>query len=235
MIKTDKKLKEIWKKYINQKIYRVIPFDQKAIVLKKGFDPKKDPYEKINNKVKKMFGIVKKLERKGIIFEDIWGGKPVKGSTVIKVGMRSVRGDYIDFVASKKQIQIFKKRWDGGCLATYVFKLTEFLLENSDKLNPSEKKLVTYLNKWAFSKRGKKSVTLFINGSNKIFESALFYTFSPQFKRYWKSPFGSVEHFKKVIKEKSLRKYLPYLRRNKLFYLRVKEKISPKEIKLLRV
>ena len=229
-----KELKEIWKKYINQKIYRVIPFDQKDIILKKGFNPKKDPYEKINEKIKKMFGIVKRLERKGIVFKDEWGNKPVKGSTIVKVSMRSVRGSYIDFVVSKKQIQIFKKRWDGGCLATYVFKLTKFLLKNSYKLNPSERKLVNYLNKWAFSKRGKKSVTIFIKGSNEIFESALFYPFSPQFKRYWKSPFGSFEHFKKVVKEKDLRKYLPYLKGEKLFYLRVKEKILPKEIKLVK-
>lgn len=225
---------EIWKRYIDKPIYRIIPFEQKKEVLKKGFNPNKDPYAKVNPKIIKMFRIILKLEKKGIVFLDEWKNGPVKGSTIVKISERSVRGNYIDFVAKKKQIQTFKQRWEGGCIVTYVFKLTNFLLENKNRLNSSEKKLIKYLNDWALKKKGKKTATLYIKGSNKIFESALFYSFNPDYKRYWKSPFGSFENFSKTIKKHGLKRYLPFLKGEKLFYLRVKERISPKDIKFLK-
>jgi len=227
----EKELKIIWKKYIDKKIYRIVPAAQKSIILKKGFDPSKDPYEKVNPKIKKMFQIIIKLEKRGVVFEDQWKSGPVKGSIVVMTSMRSVKGKYIDFVAKKKQIQTFRKRWDGGCLVTYVNKLTNFLLEKIDELDSEGEKLARYLNKWSKKRMGKKSEVLYIKGSNKIFETAIFYCFIPQNQGYWESPFGSFQHFVKVIKKQGLRKYLPFLKGEKLFYLRVRKKISPKEIK----
>jgi len=227
--------KDMWKKYIDKKVYRIMPSDQKSNVLKKGFDPKKDPYEKINPKIKKMFKIVKRLEKEGVVFRDEWANSPVKGSTVVKVSMRSVKGKYIDFVANKKQLKKFEKSWvGGGCLVTYVLKLTDFLLENIDKLSSSEKELIKYLNKWANKRKNKKRFVIYIKGSNKIFESAKFYCFTPEFKKYWKSPFGSFKHFEKIMKKGGFKKYMPFLKGEKLFYLRVPKKIPSDEIKLLK-
>jgi hypothetical protein len=227
-------LKNIWKKYIKRRIYRVVPSDQKKDILKKGFDPNKDPYEKYNPKIKKIFDIIKKLERKGIVLVSEWANGPVTGSTIVKVSMRSVKGKYIDFVAKRSQVRTFKRKWDGGCLVTYVFKLSKFLLENVKELNAAEIRLAKYLNRWALNKMGKRSLTLYILGSNKIFESAKFYYFSPEFRRYWVSPFGSFEHFKKVVRKYGLNKYLSFLKDEKLFYLRVTKKIPSGEIKFLK-
>lgn len=229
----DKELKKIWKKYIDKKIYRIIPLEQKKDVLKKGFNPQKDPYEKYNPKIKKMFKIIERLEKKGIVFETKWSHKTIPGSTIVKVSKRSIEGKCIDFVARKKQLKIFKKNWKGGCLATYAFKLSNFLLENSSELKPSELKLVKSLNEWSSQKMKGKFSTVYIRGSSEVFESAKFYYFNKEFKRYWASPFGSFEHFKKVIQKKGLEKYLPFLKDEKLFYLRVGQKIPSEEIKFL--
>jgi hypothetical protein len=233
MMLNNKQLFKFWERYIDKPIYRLIPAEQKKEVSKKGFNPDKDPYAKVNPKIEDMFKIIIRLEKKGIIFWDEWKSGSVKGSTIVKISRRSIKGKYIDFVADKKQIQTFKKRWDGGCIVTYVFKLTNFLLENTRELTSYEKRLAKYLNAWALKRRGKKSVTLYIQGSNKIFESAYFYNFNPDFKRYWKSPFGSFENFTKTIKKYGSKRYLPFLKGDKLFYLRVKEKISPKDIKFI--
>jgi hypothetical protein len=232
MIIDNQKLEKIWKKYIDIKIYRLITLDQKKQVLKKGINPKKDPHKTILPKIKKMFNIIKRLEKKGIIFEDIWGKKKekVKGTTIINVSLRSIKGNYIDFVSQKKQIARFKKRWKGGCLATYVDKLNKFLISNKSLLNKDEQLLIKSIEKWANDKRKQKYFLIYIKGSEKIFENAKFYCFNKNFKRYWKSPFGSLDNFKKTVKKNGLKKYPPYIKNEKLFYLRVVDKIPAKII-----
>jgi hypothetical protein len=228
-------LKKIYKRYIDIPFYRVMPLDQKLSTMKRGLDPSKDPYKKVNPKIKIMYKIINRLEKNGTTLIDNWRSGPVTGSIIVKVNSRSIDGNYIDFVGNKKQIRVFKKRWvGGGCLVTYVLKLTSFLLEHLDKLNTSERKLVKYLNKWANKRKDKERFTIYIRGSNKIFETALFYCYRPEFKEYWASPFGSFDNFKEVIKKDGLKRYLPYLKNEKLFYLRVINKISPKEIKLFK-
>jgi len=232
---TNAELKRLWKKFVDIKLYRIMPINQKKATLSTGLDPSKDPYERINPKIKKMFRIVKRLEKKGIIFLDIWRSGPIRGSKIVEISKRSVDGKYIDFVANKKQIQIYKKRWvGGGCLVTYVLKLTDFLLKNKAYLSHSEKRLTKNLNNWANKRKNKRRFTIYVRGSNRCFESALFYCYVPEFKKYWKSPFGSFENFQKVIKQEGLKKYLPYFKNEKLFYLRVRTKISPKNIILVR-
>jgi hypothetical protein len=228
-------LKKIWEKYINIKFYRIMPTDQKKDTLKNGLNPLSDPYKKINPLIRRLYNLILKLEKKGIVFCDIWRSGPVKGSTIVKISLRSVNGKYVDFVGNKKQIQVYKKRWiGGGCLATHVLKFTNFLLENINYLNHSEKKLVKYLNDWANKSKNKKRFTIYVKGSSKYLESALFYCYVPEFKNYWKSPFGSFEHFQKFIKTHSLVKYMPYLKNEKLFYLRIINKLPQSEIKLLK-
>jgi len=228
-------LTKLWRKFIDVNLYRIMPINQKRDTLRTGLNPAKDPYEQINPKIKKMFKLIIKLERKGITFVDTWRNGPVKGSTIVKISKRSVDGKYIDFVANKKQLQVYKKRWiGGGCLATFVLKLTDFLIDNQDYLNRSEKKLAKFLNNWANKRKNNKRFTISVRGSNRCFESALFYCYVPEFKEYWKSPFGSFEHFQKVVKREGLRKYLPYFENKKLFYLRVENRINPKDITLIK-
>ena len=88
------------------------------------------------------------------------------------------------------------------------------------------------LNEWSKKKAQFNNRTLFVKGSSKYFESALFQNrLGKKGKdKYWKSPFGSFENFKRVVKKEGLKKYEPYLKREKLFYLRVINKIPSKEI-----
>jgi hypothetical protein len=233
-MKTDIELKKIYKKYVDQKVYRVIPISQKSTVLRKGFDPKKDPHKKYISKINRMFRIIERLERKGIIFKEKWRDGMAPGSKVVQLSRRSLNTNYIDFVADKKQVKRFKRKWKGSCLVNYVYKLTNFLLDNLKELKNSERELVKDLNKWAKSRTKDKFVVIYIKGSNKIFESSKFYRFHKGVRKmYWRSPFGSFDYFKKAINQRKLSEYLPYLKHKKLFYLRVNKKISPKEIKFL--
>ncbi|MBT6773840.1 hypothetical protein HOA91_00570, partial [Candidatus Woesearchaeota archaeon] len=52
--------------------------------------------------------------------------------------------------------------------------------------------------------------------------------------KYWSSPFGRYENFKKVILREGLRKYKPYLDGKKLFYIRVLRSVPAKEVHIIR-
>ena len=235
---SEKEMGKIWKKYICKKVYRIIPFDQKEKILEKGMDPSKDPYEKEKSLILKIYDLVKRLEKKEIVYSTVWGKKgnrrKVSGSEIIDINTKSIRGNYLDFVYNKKQLKIFKKAWKGGCLVTYTKIFCDFLFEHREKITKAELNLVKKLNKWASGKqKEKKYAIISIRGNEGIFEKAKFYCFHPKgSKDYWESPFGSIKNFSKVIKNNGLEKYLPYLNKEKLFYLRVGEKISPKIIKL---
>ena len=62
---------------------------------------------------------------------------------------------------------------------------------------------------------------------SKYLEKAHFQHFGG---KYWSSPFGRYENFKKVILREGLRKYKPYLDGKKLFYIRVLRSVPAQEV-----
>jgi len=75
----------------------------------------------------------------------------------------------------------------------------------------------------------------YINGSSKLFEQGLMHLIIKKKKltklkiSYLPSPFGSFEHFKKIITKQGFRKYSYWLKSGN-YYLRIKEKIPAKKI-----
>ena len=98
------------------------------------------------------------------------------------------------------------------------------------KLIRSQERLIKELSKWAKKKRRFKNELLKVRVISESFQPAKIHTF--EYKKYFVSPYGSFEYFKKVIQKYGFEKYAPYLTGEKRAYLRVVSKISAKEIEV---
>ncbi|MDP6641943.1 MAG: hypothetical protein QGF74_00990, partial [Candidatus Nanoarchaeia archaeon] len=110
--------------------------------------------------------------------------------------------------------------------------ITNDILKRKPKLTKLQYNLVKKLNNWSINKSKFNNKTIIIKGSSKYLETAHFQKIHIK-KKYLKSPFGSFEHFKKIIDKNKLKTYEPYLKGKKLFYLRIINKIPSSEIKMI--
>jgi len=234
----EKELHKIWKKYIDVPIYRVISGKHYKDILKNGINPRKNPYEKIIPELKKLIRILERQEKKGDILKLDWG-REVNGSFAMKVTLHDISIYAADFTPRKEQIKYYLNL-KGGAAVSNIEKITKMLLESEHKLSKTEEKLVKKLR--LFAKKCKcKNKVLFVRGSCECFETAYFQVFRKKKSKkeeyrkpiHWRSPFGRFDHFKKIMTKKGLNKYLEKLE-NKIFYLRVKDKIPDREIKRKR-
>jgi len=238
-MKPEKQLHKIWKKYINVQIYRVVSGKHYKDILKNGINPRKNPYEKIMPELKKLIKILERQEKKGDILKLDWG-REVNGSFAMKVTLHDISIYAVDFTPHKEQLKYYLNL-KGGAAVSNIEKITKMLLESEHKLSKTEERLVKKLS--LFAKKCKcKNKAIFVRGSYECFETAYFQVFRKKkskkknkYKKpiHWQSPFGSFEHFKRVVAKKGLNKYLNKIK-NKEFYLRVTEKIPAEEIKRLR-
>lgn len=238
MEKEEKKLYLLWKKYIDVPIYRVSPLCDRKNILKNGIDPVKDPYESIKPKIKAFAKILKNLEKKRQIFLFRWGEKEITGVDAIKITLNDLSKPYVDFSPSKESLEYYSKL-RGGAVTANIMRIVKRFIEVKPDLSENEWKIVFFLHKWV-TNRECRNFSFYVQGSSKIFETALFQLRGTNKKRkrvklqlvYYESPFGRFEHFKRIIKKQGFRKY-SFRLKNKLFYLRVREKISVKEINLI--
>ncbi|MBI2657802.1 hypothetical protein HYX08_03870 [Candidatus Woesearchaeota archaeon] len=227
----EEDLYKLWKKYININLYRITSSEHLNNILKNGLNPKKNPYQKLIPDIKKLFKLVLKLERKGFIHEQDWGFKKVTGKYIVAVSSEDINSHFIDFTPNYKETHYYK-RHKGGALAQTVERITDDILNREPALSEKEISLIMRLHKWSKKKSKFSNKILFVKGSSIYFESALFQNrLGEKAKdKYWKSPFGRLENFKKIIGKFGLKRYEPYLKGEKLFYLRTIGKIPPKEI-----
>tara|TARA_Y100000310_G_scaffold285591_1_gene309184 strand:- start:8414 stop:9127 length:714 start_codon:yes stop_codon:yes gene_type:complete len=237
-MKSEKELRKLYDKYIDIKLYRVIPKRDLAKIKREGINPAKDPYEKIKPKVKEFAKLVARLEKKGLVIKIDWG-RTVYGAYVMAVTLRDLKINAVDFTPEFKDVKYYLKL-QGGAIVSNIKVLTDVVIKERFDLSSKEFKLVKELNRWARSKIC-DNVVLFVNGSSRSFESAKFQLIQKGGKArkkkyvestYLKSPFGSFENFRKVIEKEGWRKYSSVLK-NKNYYLRVINKIPFKEIKSL--
>lgn len=227
----EEELYKFWKKYIDINLYRVVSSDYLSDILKNGLNPKKNPYQKLIPDIKKLFNLVLKLERKGFIHEQDWRFKKVTGKYLVMVSSEDINSPFIDFTPNYKETYYYKKH-KGGALVQTIKRITDDILNRKPKLSATELLLVTRLHKWSEKKSKFSNKILFIRGSSIHFENALFQNRlgKKDKDKYWKSPFGRFENFKKIVNRFGLKRYEPYLKGEKLFYLRTIEKIPPIEI-----
>jgi len=222
---TEKQLLAFWKKYVSGKyLYRIVASRYVSDIQKNGFDPKKNPFKLHENDIKQFCKILLDLHKKGFIMMR-WWGKPVDQKTVVETTLRDLTFNYIDFTPESR-INYYKEL-RGGALAQTVHIYAEELLLKRPPLTDKELKLVEKLNVWSENLCRDENKIIVIKASSPYFEHAQFQYFTGE---NVESPFGSFEHFKKVIKKHSLLFYEPYLKGEQLFYVRTTKKISPSEI-----
>src|SRR3989344_5727616 len=103
-----------WKKYIDRNLYRVVSSEYLSDIRKNGLNPRKDPYQKIIPKIKRLFKLVMKLEKNGFIHEQDWGLKnKVTGKYIIMVSTEDIDSPLIDFTSDYKETHYYRKHKGG--------------------------------------------------------------------------------------------------------------------------
>jgi len=234
-MESEKELYKIWKKYINKNIYRVTSDEYTKDIIKNGINPKKDPLKKIRPKLERLYNLVLDLENKGyIIILDWYEIKPI-GSFVVRVSREDLEHPYVDFTPSWKDVIKYKKQWKGGAIASNAGKLCKEILKLKLELSKKDISLLTEILEWSKSKYKYKNKVVVVRGNSKAFETAKFQHHLGKIEpeRYWESPYGSFNHFKKVINKYGLDRYKPFFKGEKVAHFRVIKSIRPKEIKII--
>ena len=126
----------------------------------------------------------------------------------------------------------FKKQWRGGANVTNTKSLYRGILRLKVKLTEKERSLIKELLEWTEKKSKYKNRIISIKGSSRYFEAAYFQHFlgKREKKEYWASPYGSFKHFKEVVENYGIKRYLPFFKEEKFACLRVKKRIPASEI-----
>jgi len=236
MVKSERELFKVWKKYIDIPMFRIVPTCDYKEILKEGINPKKCPYKKIKSNVIQLERIVRKLEDKGFVIFLKWRHRKVSGTHAMDVTLADLSLGCVDFTPDEKLIPYYLAL-QGGAANANLRKIIKRIRESNFELSEKEIKVIKNIEIWT-KKRTCNNKAFYVKGNSKSFETALFQVRrrskskiwkKPKKELYLKSPFGSFESFKKVIIKQGLRKYLHYLK-NKRFFLRVKGKIPKEEI-----
>ena len=234
----EKKLQQFYNKYINKPIYRAIPLVDYNEIKNNGIDPTKNPYNKIKPSMKKLANIILKLEKEGYSMKLKWGGVFASGNFAVKNMLDDINREFIDFASNKKQVEFYSKIVSGGALAVSIKRVTKRLMEDKPNLTNHEWQIIKQLNRNSQKRIGSMKV-LYIQGNSKILEKGLIHLLKKKKKHskfepsYLSSPFGSFEHFKRVITKYGFRK-CSYWLKSENYYLRIKEKIPAKEIRWIK-
>lgn len=224
----EKELYQFWKEHIDSKyIYRIVSEDYIFQIEKNGFEPDKNPFDKIKPQLFRLFEIIMTLKEKGFIMMRWWGA-PVDQEVVINCTKKDLDKNYIDFTPNYKDIINYYLNLKGGALVQTILIFTTELLMKKPPLTKEELSLIKTLNDWAKRKANKKNKVIWLKASSSYFENVYFQRSG--IKEYLESPLGSFENFKRVIEKNGLDIYLSYLTLEKLFYLRTENRIPPSEI-----
>lgn len=163
-----------------------------------------------------------------------WKAVFPKGSIAVRVSREDLRKPFVDFTTNYKEALGFKKRFKGGALNSNIIQMIKKIEGFGINLIKSQKDLLKGLKKWAWDKSSHASVLLKIKCSSKSLEGAKFQNYAHGAKRYWASPYGSFEHFKKVVNKYGFERYEPYLKGKRGAHVRVVDKIPKGEIEVMR-
>lgn len=239
-MKSEKELYRIWKKYVDVPLYRVVSGNYIDSILKVGINPRINPYEKLKPKIFSLFNIIFRLNKEGRDIIIKWAKSDVTADYAAKTTIDDLKKPVVDFSPNKTSIKYYLAA-RGGALVSNIKKITDKILEEKIDLTNKELELVRGLNKWAISKTCNNK-SIYVMGSCKCFEDSLFQLTiinkqkirrKRRKRRYLPNPFGSFEHFKRIINKYRYKKYKQYIEL-KRFYLRVKGKIKNKDIVLMK-
>ena len=183
--------------------------------------------------MRRFYTLIENLEKKGYKITVKWAFEDVYGSRIAQVHRKNLRTYYIDLNPNYKHSEHYAKR-KGGDLAFTTKYIAKEIIKEKFPLNNNQKKLINKILKWCDKKSKYKMSTLLISRESPYLEKAHFQHFTGG--KYWPSPFGRFEHFKKVISKEGLKKYKPFLEGGikKVFYLRLTRKVPASEIRWLK-
>ena len=166
-----------------------------------------------------------------------WGDIKVTGDYAVLTTIDDLANPYVDF-SPKESSTHYYMQTKGGAVVSNIERLTKKIIKEKPRLSKNEWKLIEELNGWA-NKLTSNNHAIYIRGSSKVFETALFQLTKKSSskirkkrkkRKYLSSPFGSFEHFKDINKKYGYSQYKKRLE-TKDFYLRVRSKIPASEIK----
>ena len=228
----ESELKKLYKKHVaNKDIYRVVSNEHLPEIRKSGLTPDKNPFEKQKKDLRQFFTIIENLSRKGHVIHIKWAFETPTGTRVTKILRKDLTGNYIDLNPDKEHNNYYLDK-KGGSLVSNVIDLSNELLKNKVLLSDKQIKLIKKIIRWCDKKSKYKSSTLYIKKSSKYLEKAYFQHFSGG--KYWQSPFGRYNNFKKIILKHGYKKNQPYLENKKRYYLRLLNRIPVKEINKIK-
>jgi hypothetical protein len=223
----EKELKRLYNRYVKDRnCYRVVSNEYLPKIRKKGLTPEENPFDDFKKELRKFFLIIENLGRKGHHIHIKWAFETPTGVRVSRICRKDLRKNYIDLNPDRKH-NAYYLNMKGGSLVSNVKDLAKELLKNKALLTEKNLEQISKVLKFCDKKAKYKSSTLYISRTSKYLEKAHFQHFGG---KYWPSPFGRYEHFKKVILREGYRKYKPYLEGEKLFYLRLLKRVPAKEI-----
>ncbi len=219
-------LEKLYDEYvIKRRFYRVVPKKSVSQVLSQGLSPQKNPFARHKRKIFTFLEIVEKLSKKGYKMYHWWGFWADE-LRIIETKRNDLSKSYIDFCNSY-DITMYRKL-KGGAMVWALYLLSAEIIDRGMPLSAAERKKVKEMLAWADAKLDSTSV-IQISAADKTLNSArLRYGHN----LYLPSPFGTFENFSKRMKANGTKIYLPYLTGKKKFFIRCKEKIPAKNIKL---
>jgi hypothetical protein len=174
--------------------------------------------------------IIENLSRKGHEIYIKWAFETPSGTKVVRICRKDLRMNYIDLNPNKKHNSYYL-RMKGSSLVSNVRDLAKQLLKNKSLLTEDNLKQIAKVLSFCDKKSRYNSSTLLIPKKSRYLEKAHFQHFGG---KYWPSPFGSFEHFKKIMTKEGLEKYWPFFKGEKRFYLRLLKKVPASEIKVMK-
>lgn len=206
-------------------MYRAVSSEYLPAIKKHGLTPEKKPFDYLKKELRQFLNIVYNLDKKGYKIVYAWHHEIPALSKLLRVLRKDISKKYIDLSPNLKENSYYIKR-KGGSLVTTILELSEMIKKKKYPLTPKQKKTFDKVVDWCEKKASHSMVTLKISRTSKYLEKAHFQNF---IERYWISPFGSFEHFKKIAKKEGLQKYMPYFK-SANFYLRINKTIPAREI-----
>jgi hypothetical protein len=214
-------------------MYRAVSSEYISKIKIYGLDPKRDPFQPNKKDIYRLFQILTELKEKHGFVIMRWWGRSVDQLRVISCTKVDLRFNRIDFTPSHSNALYFKSL-RGGALTNTIYFFTEELLLKKEDLQRSGKSpldkrdlpLIMKLNRWAKQRMSFKNKIIWIKADSDYFEHAHFQIGG----KYYPSPMGDFNNFKKAVRKIGFDFYKPYLEGKRIYFLRTFKRIPASEI-----
>jgi hypothetical protein len=209
-------LKEIYNLYVKDKfLYRAVSKEYLKDIGKHGLTPQNKPFDSFKKELRQFLSLLYSLDKRGYKIIYAWHHEIPPLAKLLRVLRKDIRRKRIDLAPNLKEIDYYIER-RGGSLVTTILELSRFIEEKKYPLTNKESALIRRVVNWCKKRASYPMVMISIPRTSKYLETAHFQNFK---EKYWASPFGSFEHFSKVINKFGFERYKPFLEGKLNFYL----------------